>query len=166
MPATYTLHVAPHAAAGAPDALERATLVRDGFSWGAFLVPALWYFWHRHWVAGIAALVLVTLFTIVLAACGVRPGAIVLAQALLHLLHGFEGASIRRWLYARRDRPVVDVVRAHSVEEAEMRAFERWMQPIQMAPRRLDPVPGFAPFGSARLGEPVIGLFPDAEGRA
>ena len=55
----YTLHVAPFAVPGDPGALDRAEIVRDGFSWGAFLVPGLWLLLHRCWVAGIAAFVVV-----------------------------------------------------------------------------------------------------------
>ena len=40
-----------------PAALDRAEVVRDGFSWGACLVPGLWFLWHRHWLPALAAYV-------------------------------------------------------------------------------------------------------------
>lgn len=170
MAATYTLHVAPHARPGDPDALNRAVLVRDGFSWGALLAPPIWFFWHRHWVAGIVALLVTFGFGIALRAFGVSLGATFLAEALLHLLIGFEGSSIRRWLYARRGRPAVDVVQAGSAEEAEVKSFTRWLSAEHGASRHPDANPGYggagmAPFGFRRDPEPVIGLFPDLERR-
>ncbi len=165
MTATYTLHVAPHADPGDPRALDRPALVRDGFSWGAFLVPPLWYLWHRHWLAAIAAFVIVLGLGWGLRQAGLGLGATVAVQFLLHLLHGFEGSSIRRWLYARAGRPAVDVVQAGSVDEAELKSFGRWLtvpdEPGSRAFTPAGPLPGYR-----RGYEPVIGLFPDAEGRA
>jgi hypothetical protein len=163
MAATYTLHVAPHADPGDPAALDQSRLVRDGFSWGAFLVPGLWYFWHRHWLAAIAAFAVVFGVAWGLRLVGLGAGAVLIVQVLLHLLHGFEGPSIRRWLYGRAGRPAVDIVQAGSVEEAELKGFGRWLG-IRAERARLLAEPVFA--RGYRRDEPVIGLFPDAEGRA
>jgi len=170
MAGTYTLHVARHALPGDPEALNRAVLVRDGFSWGAFLAPALWLFWHRHWVSGFAALIVTFGFGAALRAVGVSMGGTILAEILLQLLIGLEGSSIRGWLYARRGRPAVDVVQARSSEEAEVKSFTRWVSDER------GPLPysaanagygraGMSEFRFRRDPEPVIGLFPDAEGR-
>ena len=56
---TYTLHVAADAAPGDAGTLERAVLVKDGFSWGAFVFSFLWFFCHRLWIAGLIVLVAV-----------------------------------------------------------------------------------------------------------
>ena len=170
MAGTYTLHVARNALPGDPEALNRAVLVRDGFSWAAFFAPALWFFWHRHWVAGVAVLIVTFGFGAALRAVGVSTGGILLAECLVQLLLGLEGSSLRRWLYARRGRPVVDVVQAGSAEEAEVKSFTRWVSDER------SPLPyptadagygraGMAEFRFGRDPEPVIGLFPDAEGR-
>ena len=170
MAGTYTLHVARNALPGDPEALNRAVLVRDGFSWAAFFAPALWLFWHRHWVAGVAVLIFTFGFGAALRAMGLSTGGIVLAESLVQLLLGLEGSSLRRWLYARRGRPVVDVVQARSSEEAEVKSFTRWISDERSPP----PYPagdtgygraGIAGFRFRRDPEPVIGLFPDAEGR-
>jgi hypothetical protein len=169
MAGTYTLHVARNALPGDPEALNRAVLVRDGFSWAAFFAPALWFFWHRHWVAGVAVLIVTFGFGAALRAVGVSTGGIILAEFLVQLLLGLEGSSLRRWLYARRGRPVVDVVQARSAEEAEVKSFTRWVSderplPYQAADAGYGPA-GMAGFRFRRDSEPVIGLFPDAEGR-
>ena len=161
----YTLHVTPFAAPGDPEALERATLVRDGFSWGAFIAPPLWLFWHLHWLMGIAALFVMAGLAAGLSALGVRPGAIFAAEALLQLLFGLEGASIRRFAYARRGRPVSDVVLASNMAEAEAKSFARWLAPADARLAQGSPSrpAGLPPVRAA--SQPVLGLFPDAEGR-
>jgi hypothetical protein len=165
MAATYTLHVAPHADPGDPAALDRSLLVRDGFSWGAFLVPSLWYLWHRHWLAALVAFVVVMALGWGLRLIGLGLGPVLLVQFLLHFLHGFEGPSIRRWLYSRAGRPPVDVIQAGSVEEAELKGFGRWLA-VAEARARLLAEPAFTPSSYRRDDHAVIGLFPDAEGRA
>ena len=163
MSASYSLHVSPFAVPGDVRALERADLVRDGFSWGAFLVPMLWFFRHRHWVLGLAALVVVAALWVGLRAAGAGFGTALLAEILLHLLIGLEGASLRRWAYERSGRPVVDVVFAASEAEAETKSFARWLAPPAPAPARPEPTRA-GPWIPRR--EPgVIGLFPDLEGR-
>ncbi len=164
MSATYTLHVAPYGRPGDPDALDRADLVRDGFSWGAFLVPALWLFRHRHWFLGLAVLAVVFGLAALLRVAGLGSGTIVVAELLLHLLIGFEAATLRRWSYARRGRPAVDVVFATSEADAEAKSFARWLLPPPIGPRVVAP---FRATPTLRRGlEPVIGLFPDLEGRS
>ena len=164
MSATYTLHAARGAAPGDPAALERADLVRDGFSWGAFLAPALWLLWHRHWLLAPVALAVVVGTAFGLAALGLRPGAIIWVEILLHAFFGLEASSLRRWALARAGRPTVDVVAANDRAEAEAKSFARWLAPVPT----LDRV-GVAPSGASawlrRAPEPVIGLFPDLEGR-
>ncbi|WP_375461900.1 DUF2628 domain-containing protein [uncultured Enterovirga sp.] len=166
MRATYTLHVAPYAAPGDPHALERADLVRDGFSWGAFLVPVLWFLRHRHWLLALGAVAVSIGLAVALRAAGAGSGTIVTAELLLHALLGLEGATLRRWAFARRGRPVVDVVYAANEAEAEAKSFGRWLSDRSPA----EPARRFSAGGpslpSYRQGpEPVIGLFPDLEGR-
>ena len=161
MSAAWTLHVAPFARRGDPGALDRADLVRDGFSWAAFLVPMLWFFRHRHWLLGLAALLVVAGFALALRAAGAGLGTILASEFLLHLLIGFEGPSLRRWAYARAGRPAVDAVNAGDEADAEAKSFARWLAPAEVRPPP-------TPRSHARprsVSEPVIGLFPDLEGR-
>ena len=162
MSATYTLHLPEHAIPGDPDALERSEIVRDSFSWWAFITPMLWLFWHRHWILGIVAALIVGLVGVALSAIGLRTGAILGVEILLHLLFGFEAASLRRFVYERRGRPVGDVVMAADSADAEAKSFARWIAPREANSPR--------PVASSRTGyasssEAIIGLFPDREGR-
>jgi hypothetical protein len=161
MSSSYTFHVPADALPGQKAALDRAEVVRDGFSWGAFLVPFLWFGWHRHWLPAIAALVVVVGGAAALAAAGVPAREILVAELLVHFLFGLEGASLRRFDYARRGRLLEDLVIAGDTAEAESKAFARWLE-NPARPAEPPPVPQ-RPFRSGSV--PVIGLFPDREGR-
>ena len=160
MAATYTLHVPAGAEPGDGDALENAELVRDGFSVPAFLFTFLWFFWHRLWLAGCAVLVAVLGLAIALQAARVGEFSALVAQVLLSILIGLEANSLRRWTW-RRKKPAVDVVTAADREEAEAKAFARWLD--SAGERRPSRMPGAVSASFNRRSEPVIGLFPDAE---
>src|SRR4051794_32756279 len=76
---TYTLHVAADAAPGDPGTLERAVLVKDGFSWGAFVFSFFWFFAHRLWIAGLIVLLAPAALGAALQVLRVGPGASVWA---------------------------------------------------------------------------------------
>ena len=155
--ATYTLHVPEGSVPGEARALDRAELVRDGFSVGAFLFTFLWCAAHRLWLASLGVLAAFTALTVLLTALRVSPGAILLAELLLALLVGLEASSLKRWTYGRQGRPAVDAVEADSAEEAELKLFRRWLAGRAEAPRPA------APAMARRAPETVIGLFPEAE---
>ena len=167
MASTYTLHVAPFGRPGDPAALERAEIVRDGFSPGAFVAPMLWFFWHREWLAGLFALAAVLGLGAGLWGLGASFGAVAAAELLLHVLFGLEGASLRRFALARRGRPEADVVVASDLADAEAKSFARWLAPSGQRLVAAQATRPDLPAGSAgRAGyEPVFGLFPDLEGR-
>ncbi|HYF55737.1 MAG TPA: DUF2628 domain-containing protein [Salinarimonas sp.] len=159
----YTLHVPSDAAIGEPEGLDRAVLVRDAFSWGAFVFSALWFFWHRLWLAGLAVLAGFVLVQAAMQAAGLHPTAALAVQVLLSLLVGLEASALQRWTLARRGRPAVDAVMADDLDEAETKAFRRWLE--RRPPALAAPVPGSLVRPLA--GEPggIIGLFPQAEPR-
>ena len=153
---SYTLHLPRHAVPGEPAAVERATIVRDGFVWPAFLFTVLWFLWHRLWIA--ALIVAVALAALVGAgtALNLRPGPAGLAALLFSALLGWEASSLRRWTYARRGRGAADVVSAGSLAEAEQKFVARLAAGIT--------APGPMPLHRQPFSaDPVIGLFPEAE---
>jgi hypothetical protein len=160
MATSYTLHVPANAEAGDPEALDEAELVKDGFSWGAFLFTFLWFFWNRLWLAGLGVLIAIIALAVTLQALRVDTGATFFAEVLLSLLIGLEANSLRRWTM-RRKKPAVDVVTASDLEEAESKAFSRWLEGAGgPRPARVSASFPAAPY---RGPEPVIGLFPDTE---
>ena len=160
MTSTYTLHMPADADAGDPEALEHAELVKDGFLVWAFAFTFLWFFWNRLWLAGLGVMVAVLGLAFALPVLRVHPGAALLAELLLALLIGLEANSLKRWTWRRR-KPAVDVVTASDLEEAETKAFSRWLAGSG-EPR---PFRAPAPFSVSpyRRPEPGIGMFPDME---
>lgn len=155
---SYTLHLPRNALPGEPAAIEHATLVRDGFSWTAFLFAPLWFFWHRLWVAGL--LVLLGLAALVAAgfALNLRPGLAAVVAILGLALVGLEAASLRSWTLRRRGQPAADVVTARSRLEAESKLVARFAD--RAAAPSVDRAPAaYRPPAAV----PVIGLFPEAE---
>ena len=158
---TYTLHLPRDARPGDPSALDESELVKDAFSWGAFFFTFLWFFFHRLWLAGFAVLILVFAFGGILAVLDVHPLADTVAQLLLQSLIGLEANSLRRWTLARHGRPAVDAVAGADQDEAEAKAFARWLEARPPSLPR-NPAPSGV-LSTPRRSEPVIGLFPDAE---
>ena len=154
---TYTLHLPQEAFPYDDDALERAELVKDGFSWGAFLFTFLWFFWHRLWLAGLGVLAAVLALNVVLQVLEVRPGVAFAADLLLMFLIGLEASSLRRWTLERHGRPAVDAIVAADLEEAETKSFSRWLA-------RGSGTTAFAsPVAPHRTPDAVLGFFPDPE---
>lgn len=168
MSSTFTIHLPKDALPGDERALERAEIVRDGFSWGAFFVPALWFLWHRHWVVAVLALVGTVGLSFGLAALRLPGGAILALELLVHLFIGLEGSSIRRLAYRMRRRPTTGLVIAADEAEAETKGFARWLEPETVggpASTAAAASVRIAPLVRQGGSEPVLGLFPDFEGR-
>jgi hypothetical protein len=177
----YSVHIPSNATPGDPAAFDRAILVRDGFTFFAFLFTALWFFAHRLWLAGLGVLVFVVVFGMLVGQLEITPLAGIAAHLLVSSLIGLEASSLRRWTYARRGMPVVDIVTGVDYEEAEAKAAKRWLAradearvvdrmsgeatgrvaaagnaPLQAGPAR-PIVPRYAP----SQDDGVIGLFPE-----
>lgn len=158
---TFTLHLPRDARPSDPAALDEAELVKDTFSWGAFFFTFLWFFFHRLWLAGLGILVLVIAFGSLMQVLNVHPAAGTVAGLLLQALIGLEANSLRRWTLSRRGLVLADVVTASDRDEAEAKAFARWLDQRPTSTRNQASVPLTPP--SPRRPDPVIGLFPDAE---
>ncbi len=183
----YTVHIPAQATPGDPAAFDRAILVRDGFTFFAFLFTALWFFAHRLWLAGLGVLVLVLAFGILADQLALTPLAGLAAHLLIGSLIGLEASSLRRWTYARRGLPVVDIVTGIDYEEAESKAAARWLMrgssgltagqisaelsaaqvtasqamPMQVAPMQATTLNVTASPGPSVRDSGVIGLFPE-----
>jgi Protein of unknown function (DUF2628) len=118
----WTVHL-PRAAetpARPPNASARPpVLVREGFSWVAFLLALPWLLWHRLWLEAVAYLGLVLL----LAAFVPEAAALPVALALQFLL-GAQAQDLRRAALARRGRPAAHVVAAPDEDLALARLLD------------------------------------------
>lgn len=84
----WTVQVRPPAGARAP----KAVLVRDGFSWGALLVPTAWFLSN-----GLIALALMHFAVVVAIGATLPPAAAPFVLAGLQLFIGFEARALQSW---------------------------------------------------------------------
>jgi hypothetical protein len=96
-------------------------LVKEGFSWPAFLFGLLWCLWHRMWLAafGVAAAALAA--GLATAAAGLHPNGQAAAAAGLMVLLGLLGNDLRRWSLARAGFAAAAVVAERDRAAAELR---------------------------------------------
>ena len=146
--------------AGSDDAgRERAVLVRDGFHVLAFLVPALWFLWHRLWIEAI----LVVAVTMALSGAGSLAGLGNAAPALAFLVSlyvGLEGAALRLAALRRRGWREWGVVEAGDAAEAEIRYLVEAAGGEDEASEPAAPAPVPAPVSAPRpVAAPALGLF-------
>ena len=81
--------------------LERATIIKDGFSWPAFIFAQLWLIYHRLWLA-LLIWVLAEVAFILLVLPHIAAGTFIAVDGLAHLFIGFEGNRLRLAKGARR----------------------------------------------------------------
>ena len=143
-------HVVMLPPAGSPQSrAEQAVLVRDGFSWPAFLVPPLWLLWHRLWAEAIVALLILGAFTGLGEAMGAGAAGS-LAGLLVSLYVGLEGQAMRIAGLMRRGFRQWGVVEAANADEAYMRyACEEAAGGGAAGPAEPEPALAIVPAGAA-----------------
>lgn len=159
--AFYSVLIPPPGSGGPRQQIERAELVPEGFAWGAFVFSGFWLLFRRLWIATLLFALVWGLLLWLRTKAGLGPGTFMLAQSALSLLLALEGNNLivrkRQWQGWR----LVDVVEARDLAEAERRYFERALAAPE-AQRASAPAPAAPP---QRGPVPVIGLFPEAQGR-
>jgi hypothetical protein len=150
--AVYTIHMRGEGL----DAARGAVFVREGFSKGAFFFGVFWLLRHRLWLASMAWVLAVV--ALVAATSVLTSTASFALFLLLGLLTGLEAQALRRRALVRNGYPACDIVAASDRDSAERRFFARLGDEPAPMPARAAPAgrPGAAP---------VLGLFPEAEGR-
>ena len=119
----YTVHHRHESSGSLTGLAEDVILVKDGFSWPAFLVPLLWLLYKRMWIvlafylaaeSGLAALAYSELLPEAAATVG---------TFAISLILGLEGNDLYRWSLDRRRYREQAVVVARDFAAAEQRYF-------------------------------------------
>ena len=121
----YTVHCRP--GSREPDA--DVSLVKEGFSWPAFLIPPLWLLYQRLWAALFAVIVVGLLLDIGLDLVGADPITVFVAGAGLSFFIGFCANDWHRRKLVRLGRPMVGIVAAGDHDGAMRRYFD--MHPFE-----------------------------------
>jgi len=119
----FTVHYPEEAARSLTGLGEQAVLVKEGFSWPAFLLAPAWLVFKRMWIV-------LTLFVAAALAIGalsyagrISEDVATLLSIGLQLLLGFEGNDLYRWTLERRRYRERAVVSADNAVAAERRFF-------------------------------------------
>jgi Protein of unknown function (DUF2628) len=121
----YSVHAEPWNPATTPQGADRTVIVKEGFSWPAFLIALPWMIWHRMWIVLLLYLALVIGLAALSEFAPVPDQAVTLASLVIALVLGFEGNNLLRWTLARRGYEEIGEVAAETPQAAEMRFFER-----------------------------------------
>lgn len=116
----YTVHCRP--GSREPDA--DASLVKEGFSWPAFLIPPLWLLYHRLWAALFAVVIVGLVLDIGLDFAGAGPITVFIAGAGFSVFVGFGANDWRRRKMTRLGLPMVGIVAAGDHDAAMRRYFD------------------------------------------
>jgi Protein of unknown function (DUF2628) len=121
----YSVHAEPWNPATTPQGADRAVMVKEGFSWPAFLIALPWLIWHRMWMVLLLYLAAVIGLVALAEYVPLPDDAVTIVSILIALLLGFEGNNLLRWTLARRGYEEIGEVVAETPQAAEMRFFER-----------------------------------------
>ncbi|ESX49537.1 hypothetical protein X727_27300 [Mesorhizobium sp. L103C119B0] len=105
---------------GRTEAADATVLVRDGFSWLAFLVAPLWLAWHRLWIEAALAFVAMGLISVLGQWLGLDWAGSALSL-LVSLYIGLEGQGLRIAALRRRGWHEWGVVEADNPDDADIR---------------------------------------------
>ena len=108
------------------DAERDIVLVREGFSWGAFLVSVLWALWNRLWLVAIVLMALELVLPLVAGWAGLGAASGGILSIALAVLAGLFGNDLKRWTMEGRGYAEVALVAARSPDEAQQRFGERY----------------------------------------
>jgi hypothetical protein len=163
----YSVYEPPADDTDVEERASRIAFVKDGFSWPALIVPALWLIYQRMWIELILYLVVVTAVQWAFGTSSEGVEAAWWVTLGLTVLFAFEANDLRGWALRRRGYNFYAVASGRDRYEAERSFFTAWLpeqearcrtQPTQKVARPV-PMPASA---QRNDGDDVIGLFPRA----
>jgi hypothetical protein len=153
----------PKSEARSPQArADQLDFVKDGISWAALIVPALWLIYHRMWIELLVYLAAYAAFAYALTYARDGSDLLLWLGVAVSVLFAWEANDLRRYALERRGYRQIGVAFGRSREDAELAFFRDWLpQQAKSAPPPERPVRNETPPRSAPAeAEDVIGLFP------
>jgi len=117
-----------HTRRGSLDIDRDVVIVKEGFSWPAFIFSVIWAIWCRLWLVAIGLLVVEVIASAMMAWLNTSMTTQAIVAVGLALGLGVFGNDLWRWTLARRGFVMSDVVAAADRDAAEQRYFERHPQ--------------------------------------
>jgi hypothetical protein len=161
----YSVYEPRNEAADLAARADRLAFVKEGFSWIAFLVPALWLIFYRMWLELIVFLVG---FAALEWAFGTSDAGRTLfgwVSLGLFVLFAFEANDLRAASLERRGYRLAGVASGRDRGQAELSFFRSWLPEQEKQERAPERTPEKRGSGSSQSStraesEEVIGLFP------
>jgi Protein of unknown function (DUF2628) len=165
--AFFTVLTPPVGAGGPREAAVEAEVIKDGFSFAAFIFTGFWLLYKKLWGAFLLFALVYAVLLWLRGEMGLPGYTIAIAQLAIGLLIGHEATSLQERKRLGQGWQLADVIEAANLGHAERRFFERAVG-AYAAPTLpvVSPVPSPA-MSSPGAGrpQPIIGLFPEAMGR-
>lgn len=164
---TYTVY---EKRVASDDMNERATdleFVREGFTWLALVIPALWFLFHGLWRGLLLYLLLSIVLVSALTELGVSEQIVGFGGFVINLIFAFEARDIQRAALERNGYVLRAVVSGSSLAECERRFIAEWLPAAKRERERLAANSAAGNAGGAGVpttSVPVIGMFPSHGG--
>ncbi len=123
----YTVHVRRPLLDSARDVV----LVREGFSWWAFLFTGLWALWNRLWLVAAAIFAVEAAITGLVATMGLTTSAELVVMLGMKVVFAYVAADLWRWTLARCGFLDGGVVSGDGELAAERRFYEHTPQAVR-----------------------------------
>lgn len=160
----YAVYEPPSEARDIWSRADGLVFVKEGFSWGALLVPAIWLIWRRMWLELIAFLALFALLGWVFGNSAIGQTLFGWTAFGIILLFAFEANDLRGAALERRGYRLAGTAAGSNRDGAELSFFHAWLPEqaretkrptVQVRARAMNEPPA-----RPGDGEEVIGLFP------
>jgi hypothetical protein len=121
--ALYSLHLPHDIPSDAVQAAEKLRVVKDGFSWAAFIFPLPWLLINRLWLWSIVFIAASLLLAFAAMALGTSESVLFPSMLLLSLFIGLEAGRLKSEGLIKRGYSQVASLIARNREEAELKFF-------------------------------------------
>ncbi len=122
----FTVYEPPNVARDPIDRATQLVFVKDGFTWLAAIVPALWFLVKGLWLELALFLAGAALLTWGIEAAGATSELSGVVLLIIQIVIGFEAALIHSTALERRGWRYVGTVTGRNQDQAERRFFETW----------------------------------------
>jgi hypothetical protein len=115
-----------HELSNAPIDSKGLVFVREGFSWLAFLLPALWLAFKCQWIALAAYIGLGYIMLILATTFNFDKNTVAIILLALHIYFGLSANDIYRWILDCRGYRDIGITNGHTLIEAECNFLRFW----------------------------------------
>ena len=110
--------------AEAPEPTDRVVLLREGFTFWAFILGAIWLLAKRQWRLLFAFVAVALVLCVLCNLFNLPPAATALLQIWLQLMLGYHASDLRAWVLKRKGYRFAGVLAAESSMHAQRRYYE------------------------------------------